>query len=318
MATIILCLPTKSAVELGVDQRVPLTIDATTDAADRALIARHLRRGDTLEALSWADRITDVTPSGVAAALRSYVEEREAWEQAEAARLAAEVAEIARQILARDPAMVIERRCGLHAGRHEASYIERSLRYFAPREQSAEVREAAKMWAAELQSEADSARATAQAEVDRLHAADLEVKRQAAEAERAERLAWAEAHGSVRLRRLLAEKIDCDAVYFDERMALERPGWVQTPANEGRDEDPRNVPLDVLDLLAEARQTEPDAVLRWVSVYRRAETDAEADIADRDGDVMVRRYQVRADYLGRTIEYRPDAMVETVDGLDSD
>ena len=66
-----------------------------------------------------------------------------------------------------------------------------------------------------------------------------------------EKREWIEEHGSRRLRRCLAEGIECQAIYRDERIALELPGW-EYGAVLGAQEA-RNPPEEALDLLDAAR-----------------------------------------------------------------
>lgn len=80
-----------------------------------------------------------------------------------------------------------------------------------------------------------------------------------------EKNAWIEAHGSLRLRRMVQEGIGCQAVYLDERLALDRPGWRWFDDVPGENKDPRNVPEEAFALLDEARKTAPEAKLGyWV------------------------------------------------------
>lgn len=145
----------------------------------------------------------------------------------------------------------------------------------------------------------------AEAEAERRNAADVaaaerereEKARQEAQAAE-ERAAWIEAHGSPRLKRLVAEGIEHDAVYRDERLALERPGWRWDRDVPGSADDPRNAPMSALELLDEARETDPDAELVYWTVH-------EEDDEDDDGEpVMVRGYTCVAEFLGRRIVYR--------------
>ena len=116
----------------------------------------------------------------------------------------------------------------------------------------------------------------------------------------AEKRAWIEAHGSPRLKRLLEEGIEHDAVYRDERLAHDFPGWTweEDICDEGGKYklcEPRNAPEEALDLLDRARQTVPDATLAYYIVYRQEDDDD-------DGDVIVERgYVAKANFLGRTI-----------------
>jgi len=116
-----------------------------------------------------------------------------------------------------------------------------------------------------------------------------------AAAARADMEVWITAHGSARLRRCLAEGIECAAAYRDERLAIERPGWVLD--TDGTDSEPRNPPAEAFALLDEARKTAPDAKLNYLTY--EDQTDEET------GDVTAgwRGYVAQAEFLGRTIRY---------------
>ena len=104
-----------------------------------------------------------------------------------------------------------------------------------------------------------------QAECDRRNA-EAAQRREAAkqeelarmEREAAERKEWIFAHGSDRLKRLVEENIEHTAVYLDERLAVERPGWRWTKDVRGDEDEPRNVPESALDLLDKARASVPE------------------------------------------------------------
>src|SRR5581483_2250467 len=113
-------------------------------------------------------------------------------------------------------------------------------------------------------------------------------ERERAEAERAyvaDREAWIAEHGSSRLRRLVAEGIEHDAVYRDERLAMERPAW-QWSRLDGNlpGAEPRNAPEEALDLLDAARADDPDAVLRYLRPWRHVPHDEDPEGCDRDPD----------------------------------
>jgi hypothetical protein len=103
--------------------------------------------------------------------------------------------------------------------------------------------------------------------VDRLlseHNARAQAKYDAAEAVRHTAIvAWAQQHGSTRLQRALAEGIECEAVYRDERLAVERPGWVWASAVDGDHSEPRNPRDEAFALLDKARAIDPEARLVW-------------------------------------------------------
>lgn len=113
--------------------------------------------------------------------------------------------------------------------------------------------------------------------VNKAHEAVVAAKR-AAEAEQeaaeravyeAERAAWVAAHGSAHLRAVAAEAIEHDGLYRDERFAAERPGWARARELVDKDpgvRDPRNPPPEALDLLRQARKTDPEARLVWAQL----------------------------------------------------
>lgn len=106
-----------------------------------------------------------------------------------------------------------------------------------------------------------------------------EAEKQAAEAAyQAERETWIGEHGSERLQRLAAEGIEHEAVYRDERLAAERPGWRWERQVPGSDHEPRNAPSEALVLLDEARQADPEAVLRyWTVPHEHCGADGEVE-----------------------------------------
>ena len=115
----------------------------------------------------------------------------------------------------------------------------------------------AELEAARRNTENAERRAAAKAEQE---AAEVRRKAEKAKADArraAEIAAWAKGHGSPRLKRCVAEGIDCEAIYLDERMAMEFSGW----RRDGRDlpnwEDPRNPPESALALLDQARASLP-------------------------------------------------------------
>jgi hypothetical protein len=134
-------------------------------------------------------------------------------------------------------------------------------------------------------------------------AAEASAKAAAREAAAREIRKWAETHGSARLRRLIVEEISHDAVYRDERLALERPDWVYDNASiRGAASEIRNASEEALALLDEARKTAPDArLVYWVA---DEETDDEGEtIEEFRGAVCV------AQFLDRQIVFRPPAEI---------
>lgn len=155
-----------------------------------------------------------------------------------------------------------------------------------------------------------------ESEIDRRKVENAE-KKAAAAAEKAaaekaaaeEAAAWIEAHGSQRLCRLLDEGIELRAVYRDERLAMERPGW-QWRDDVGKLHEPRNASTEALAMLDVARDILPQderasAKLHWWTV--------EACDHDCDGDndcpgyhEGIRTYVVIAEFLGREIQFLSD------------
>lgn len=130
---------------------------------------------------------------------------------------------------------------------------------------------------------------------------------QAKAQETQERAAWIEAHGSRRLRRLLAEGIEHTSVYLAERLAVERPGWRWQHRTPGVAEEPRNCPVEAFGLLDEARLTEPQARLVWWVVEHSC-----SDECGWCGLVYVwRGYAAQAQYMGREILYGVPADVKS-------
>lgn len=108
--------------------------------------------------------------------------------------------------------------------------------------------------------------------------------------EEAERLAWIEEHGSPRLRRLVKEKFAHQAVYRDERLAIERPDWEWENDDSLTWTDPRNPPVEALELLDRARVSEPECDL-WYYTW----------------DVACYRqygYLVTSEYMGKRIVFK--------------
>lgn len=156
-----------------------------------------------------------------------------------------------------------------------------------------------------LRAERDERRSVEEAErVARVEASRRE-REEAKQRKEAERADWIGAHGSRRLQRLAAEGIECRAVYMDERLAHDRPGWRWDREVYGSGDDPRNPPEEALDLLDEARATLPEGV---VSSLRYWTVDAceEEHVVDEECEGMHngwRGYAVTSEFLGRTIVF---------------
>lgn len=124
-------------------------------------------------------------------------------------------------------------------------------------------------------------------------------KAKAEAAEKVERTAWITACGSERLRRCAAEGIECEAIYRDERLALERPSWRWEGKVPGEAGEPRNPPESAFALLDEGRKTASDAVLkRWTIEHEHdGSCYDECEKYDWTGHVAMARF------LGRDIVF---------------
>lgn len=102
---------------------------------------------------------------------------------------------------------------------------------------------------------ANAERAKAEQEAEK---ARKEREKEAAKARKeAEIEAWANQYGSDRLRRCVAEGIECGAIYRSERLNLEYPGWEIDDSSLPSWDEPRNPPTEALELLDKARASLP-------------------------------------------------------------
>lgn len=124
-----------------------------------------------------------------------------------------------------------------------------------------------------------------------------------AAAQDAERLRWIAEHGSTRLKRLVAESIEHQAVYRDERLALERPGWRWDVKVPGEGDDPRNAPEEAISLLDEARTLDPEARLTYWTVPACENEHWEDDDECPGYHEGWRGYACTAVFLGRKIVF---------------
>lgn len=86
--------------------------------------------------------------------------------------------------------------------------------------------------------------------------------------------AWAETHGSDRLKACVQNEWECDAVYKDERLALELPEWQWDGSHLPKWGDPRNPLQSAIDLFAKAKATLPaDCAETAALVYWTHEDD---------------------------------------------
>lgn len=164
----------------------------------------------------------------------------------------------------------------------------------------------AQAWLAELEAANRERAVAALAAQEAKKAAEAEQKRRKEEAEakaRAEMAEWVAAHGSARLKRCLAEGINCESAYRDERLALERPGWRWSGACPGEYDDPRNPSDADFALLDEARKMAPDASLVYWTVEHEHDEDGGCVY---DGDCPKYDYAgcvAVAQFLGREVVF---------------
>ena len=150
-------------------------------------------------------------------------------------------------------------------------------------------------WVAELKRgnrEVEEVAKAAQANERRADAAERETAR-------ASMLAWIGNHGSDRLKSCVAEEIECDAIYRDERLAVDRPGWQWYQSVEGVTEEPRNPSAEAFDVLTEARKHDPKACLMWYHV----DWDKDDYCDDERSEYAHAGYVAAAEFLGRDIVF---------------
>lgn len=137
-------------------------------------------------------------------------------------------------------------------------------------------------------------------EADRRQRAIIDAHREErAAAEQAAIDAWIEAHGSDRLKRCAREGIECTAIYRDERLLAERPGWQWYDQVPGETDDPRNPPADAFAVLDRARALEPQAKLQRYTVDHEHGDECCGDCPRFE----VHAYVAEAEFLGRVIVF---------------
>jgi hypothetical protein len=156
-------------------------------------------------------------------------------------------------------------------------------------------------WTAELVAKNEAAEAEAKAKVR----AELVAKIAAYHAEQQKALDWIETHGSNRLRRMVAEGIEHEAVYRSERIKLELPSWRFEANVPGEAGEARNVPSSAFTLLDEARALRPDAKLRyWTIDHEHTEECYDGRNPDEDCPAYDYTGYVALDtFLGKEIVY---------------
>lgn len=110
---------------------------------------------------------------------------------------------------------------------------------------------------------------------------------------------WIKSYGSERLQRLLAEEIECEAAYRDERIAQERFGWRYSDRVPGTYDDPRNPPEEALKLLDRARKYDQAAKLVYWTIPHSCDDDCCLDFDCPTYEYT--GYAAVAEFLGREI-----------------
>jgi hypothetical protein len=141
------------------------------------------------------------------------------------------------------------------------------------------------------------------------HNAECEKRRAMAEQEdkldkakeEAERAWWITMHGSLRLKRLLAEGIECVVLYMNERLAAERPGWAWASETPGDAKPIADASDKALAMLDECRKVDPEGrLVCWLDEHEHDEDCfGEADCPTYD----FRGPAVMAEFLGADIVY---------------
>lgn len=122
----------------------------------------------------------------------------------------------------------------------------------------------------------------------------------------AEMIDWVEKFGSARLKKAVTTGLIgvSTAVYRDERLAVERRGWIydrQWLDNEVEYDDIRNPSELAMSLLIAAKVDDPAVRLRWAS----HDDDGDHNYCERE-QVKIREAVLVSDFLGRRIVYRFD------------
>lgn len=113
-------------------------------------------------------------------------------------------------------------------------------------------------------------------------------------------MSWVEEFGSEELKRCIAERVDCLELYQDERLLIERPGWVWRENVKGYGDKPRFMGPCMFSMLDDARTFDPEAKVIFWSFTEDTGTNC--------------RYVVTASFLGRQILYGvPDNFLRTLE-----
>lgn len=283
---------------------VLVALDDTVGIAERQLIAGCLDSRDGRYVLRnrWSHitlTVPEATVAGVVEAVRAAAAEHDQHEAAKAAREAETTARIVATIRARreQETTVYWRPYRADDGYYDPNGINASWTRRAPKLGQLDLdhmlsdvdHDALTAWLAEIEAANAAASAAAQATYRKVEAE----QKASADAVVAERAEWIAEHGSNRLKRLAKEGIEHSAVYRDERLALDRPGWRFQPKNIALDE-PRNPPEAALDLLDAARESDPAAKLFFATLTIEADYDPEHNEYEHF-------YAAQAQFLGRSI-----------------
>lgn len=105
-------------------------------------------------------------------------------------------------------------------------------------------------------------------------------------------------HGSSHLQRLVAEDIEHDTQYGDERLTFEHPGWHWDCYDDY--EAASSATSEAFEILDEARQSIAAAKLVELTRWRKADDD-EFEDADDDGEIRQWCYAAKASFMGKAI-----------------
>lgn len=117
----------------------------------------------------------------------------------------------------------------------------------------------------------------------------------------AERAVWIAAHGSDRLKRMLAEGIECSKTYLDERLEVERPGWTWWAETDGTEYQADNPPAKAFAMLDECRKVDPEA--RLILCEDQHECDEGCYGCGDCPEFDFRGHIVMAEFMDRDIVY---------------
>lgn len=116
-----------------------------------------------------------------------------------------------------------------------------------------------------------------------------------------DRSGWIELNGSDRLKKCSAEGIQCDAIYRDERLASERPGWCWYDQCVGASDAPRNPDSEAFEMLEDARKFDAESEMYFHTVSAYDEFDDDGFTGERNNGW--RGYTAEAMFQGKRITF---------------